>query len=32
MSNASQTMSVRMWAATRHPTIIRLNTSTMKQT
>jgi hypothetical protein len=32
ISSASRTMSVRMWAATRHPTIIRENASTMKHT
>jgi hypothetical protein len=32
MSTASRTIDVRMWAATRQPTIIRENASTMKQT
>ena len=32
ISRASRTMSVRMWDATRQPTIIRLNASTIKQT
>ena len=32
ISNASSTMSVRMWAATRQPTIIREKASVMKQT
>lgn len=32
ISSASRTMSVRMFDATRHPTIRRLNASTMKHT
>jgi hypothetical protein len=32
ISRASRTISVRMLAATRHPTIIRLKASTMKHT
>ena len=32
ISNASRTMSVRMWLATRQPTMRRLNASTMKHT
>ena len=32
MSTASITMSVRMFAATLQPTIVRENTSTMKHT
>ena len=32
MLTASRTMSVRMFEATRQPTIVRENTSTMKHT